>query len=676
MNGESLPGPVAPSPPSPPSPSPAARATLRERLRGWLLGLRAYFSEQDPRFLTAFAPAFVLSVLIYVRSPLSNYIFDEQEALLANPYVNGQAGGFLHAFTRDFWGLPPDRSIGSYRPLPDLVWRALWFVSHRPFLHHWVNVLVHAVNASLVASFVFSLSRRRDTGWLAGACFLACAVLTEAVTGVVGIADVFGGLFVLAALTCLQRGLLSMPLCVFALVLLGLFSKESVLIAVPLVPWVALVSAPLLHAARPRRALRALIAFAASAAALVAYTYFRRRFFPVASEVDAGAALPAETGAVARALTKFLHWFRQPQLPHDPVNNPLVDADLPHRIAGALRVYIRGLGQIVFPWTLSGDYSYPQEPIPERVVFPESVLGGLLLVLPPIIGVALWVMAWVREAGERARATQSGVATFSRPFRERQGLLALLAIGLVWLPLAYFPHSNIPVLLPTIRAERFWYLPAFGSACVLAVLFTRCLRARPPWGAGLVAAFLGFQAFAGRWHALDYTDDLYFWRATHKAVPRSAKAQLNYSVMLGARGQLKERLKYNQIAQTLAPNWAMAHIYYGDTLCRLAGAADPPQPKPDAEQRRSRAELAFPHYMKGFALAPNDPNLISLALQCMWEEKMVLPHAVQLSELAAEHPGSWLAFLVSDTLENGEKNGGVQKKYRPRSYDEGPKSEQ
>src|SRR6187402_1018082 len=422
MNGESLPSPVAPSPPSSPEP----RVTLRERLVAWLAGLRAYFREQDPKFLTAFAPAFVLCVLIYVRSPLSNYIFDEQEALLANPYVNGQAGGFLAAFTRDFWGLPPDRSIGSYRPLPDLVWRALWFVSHRPFLHHWVNVLVHAVNASFVASLVFSLSRRRDTGWLAGACFLASAVLTEAITGVVGIADVFGGLFVLASLMCLERGLLTMPWCVFALVLLGLFSKESVLVALPLVPWVALVSAPILHPTRPRRVLRALTAFVASAVALVAYTYFRRRFFPVVSQVDAGAALPAEAGAAARLLAKFLHWFQQPQLPHDPVNNPLVDADLAHRVAGALRVYVRGLGQIVFPWTLSGDYSFPQEPSPERVYFPESIVGGALLVLPPIAGVFIWIGSLVREARARARAKLHGVA-FS--FDERQGTLALLAIG-------------------------------------------------------------------------------------------------------------------------------------------------------------------------------------------------------------------------------------------------------
>ena len=92
--------------------------------------LAAYFANHDPTLRHALAPALVVSALLYVRSPLSNYIFDEQEALLANPYVNGEGLGFLDAFRRDFWGLPPDRSIGSYRPLPDLVWRLLWRVFH------------------------------------------------------------------------------------------------------------------------------------------------------------------------------------------------------------------------------------------------------------------------------------------------------------------------------------------------------------------------------------------------------------------------------------------------------------------------------------------------------------------------------------------------------------------
>ncbi len=630
---------------------------LKQRLELWLTSLKSYFADQDPKFLTAFAPALIASVLIYVRSPLSNYIFDEQEALLANPYVNGQAGSFLQAFKRDFWGLPPDRSIGSYRPLPDLVWRALWFISHRPFLHHWVNVVVHAVNASLVAVFVLALTKKRDTAWLAGACFLGAAVLTEAVTGVVGIADVFGGLFVLGALVYLQRGLALMPLCVFVCVLLGLFSKESVLVAVPLVPWVALVTAPIFHREKPLRLARAVLAFAASLLALIAYTAFRHRFFPVATPVNAGTALPESAGPLARALAAFLRWFQQPQLPHDPVNNPLVDADLRHRVAGALRVYARGIGQVVFPWTLSGDYSFPQEPVPDRVYFPESILGGLFLIVPPLAGIVIWVVSLFREARARASAAPHEEAD-TRRIDSVQSALALLAIGLVWFPVAYFPHSNIPVLLPTIRAERFWYLPVFGTACILAVLFTWLWQKRGAWGQGIVLAFLGFQALCGRWHALDYTDDLIFWRATHNAVPRSAKAQLNYSVMLGARGELNERLKLNGIAMQLAPNWPMAHIYYGDTLCRL-----------------KRAEEGWPHYVAGFELAPNDLNLIALALQCAWDEKIIDAHKDELLAMSDAHPGSWLAYLASDIVYNGEQNQGVQKKYRPRAYDEGPKGD-
>jgi len=323
---------------------------------------------------------------------------------------------------------------------------------------------------------------------------------------------------------------------------------------------------------------------------------------------------------------------------------------------------------VLFPWTLSGDYSFRAEPVPARPLFFGSIVGALLAVGPLVAG--LGVLLRNMLASLRMRDAEPIV----RQHRLAPG--ALLATGLLWFPIAYFPHSNIPVLLPTVRAERFWYLPAVGTSLVLALLAAKLLSSRRQrLGAALLGAFFGIQAFQARAHALDYMDDLSFWDATRRAVPLSAKAQLNYSVMLGARGQLKERLKYNDVAKKLAPDWAMAHVYYGDTLCRLANAPDPPGNKPDPQRRLARAELSLPHYLKGFGLSPNDPNLIALALQCMWDEKIVLPHHQELSDLSDEHPGSWLAFLVNDILENGEKNGGVEKKYRPRSYDEGPKGE-
>jgi tetratricopeptide (TPR) repeat protein len=328
---------------------------------------------------------------------------------------------------------------------------------------------------------------------------------------------------------------------------------------------------------------------------------------------------------------------------------------------------------------LSGDYSFPQEPVPSSVFFPESVLGGLALLLPPLLGIGfaarlLWLRApkewriwdeWSQAYRKHLRGEPVEPEALRGPEPKRWIALSsstLLALGLVWLPVAYFPHSNIPLVLPTVRAERFWYLPLIGAACVLPV-FLVWVTARLRWrhlGVALVAAFFGFQALRARAHALDYADDLAFWDATRRASQESAKAHLNYSVMIGARGDLEARLAANKRAMELAPRWPMAHVYYGDTLCRL-----------------DRPDEAWPHYVEGWKLAPNDSNLIALSLQCLWDKRAITKHQEELSALAdaPEHAGSWLAYLARDIVMNGEKHGGVERKYRPRGYNEGPKKD-
>jgi hypothetical protein len=476
-------------------------------------------------------------------------------------------------------------------------------------------------------------------------------VLTETVTGVVGIADVLGGLGLLLALNAQPLSLRWMPPAVFLSTLLGLFCKESVLVAVPLVSWAALVTAPVLHPDRPHRAVRALGALTATVGALVVYTYFRRHFFPVKLPEDLRASLGEGHPLYRRILLDFLRWFKQPGLPSDPMNNPLAQADFPHRVAGALRVWWRGLCQMVFPWNLSGDYSFPQEPVPSRVVFPESVLGALSMIVLPVSGLGAWIGALVAEHREPPSPVAGHLAV----------TLSWLALALVWVPLSYFPHSNIPILLPTIRAERFWYLPGIGTSLLVggaaAALLERTAGARKTAAICVVCAFFSFQAGKARAHALDYTDDLTFWRAALHSAPNSAKAHLNYSVMVGARNRLEERLESNRRALELAPDWPMAHVYYGDTLCRM-----------------HRARQAWPHYRRGFELAPDNSSLIALGLQCLYSE-----HAVntaleeELLGLARAHPGSWLDYLATDLVHNGKKHGGVEQKYRPRGYNEGPK---
>lgn len=662
-----------------PEPRPAFIQTFRQWMRDYFLG-------DDPSFGLALVPYCFLSMLLFTRHPTrTNFIFDEQEALLANPYVRSIADAqpkfrWLDAFYRDFWGLGPERSIGSYRPIPNLVWRALWGLGARdqtPFLHHWVNVLLHGANGALVCVLAFALTKRRGASWIAGAAFTASAVLTEAVSGVVGIADVLGATGALLALLALTKKMPWMALGVFLGSLFGLYSKESALCCVPLLPLGALLLAPTTHPTKPRRWLRAIVAFIAAASAFVLYVEARRRMFPAPLPHEVSAEANAGKGLAGRTFAALLRWYAQPTLPKDPLNNPLVNADAVHRIAGALRVWFRGLVQVVFPHTLSGDYSAPQEPVPETVFSPEIIVGGLAIVLPFPLAAFLGIRSWLRlrKVAPEPEPTPPELVPGVPPQRAATSTRSpdpslVVAFGALWVVLSFFPVSNVPVLLPTVRAERFWYFPVIGTSLLIGVLFAWLVdRVRASERPGRAAPrralvigtilFFGFQAFAARKHANDYSDDLAFWDATRKAVPRSAKAHLNYSVMKGARGDLEARLAANATALELAPQWPMASVYYADTLCRL-----------------HRAEEAWPHYVRGFELAPNDVNLVALGIQCLWDEKMLVENGhirAELDTLKDKHPGSWLEYLGRDVLEHGEEHNGVDPKYRPRGYNEGPK---
>jgi len=275
------------------------------------------------------------------------------------------------------------------------------------------------------------------------------------------------------------------------------------------------------------------------------------------------------------------------------------------------------------------------------------------MVLPPVAGFVTWLTALVRERNTRKRQLPK--------FTPVESNLRTVALGLVWFPLAYFPLSNIPVILPTVRAERFWIIPALGVALLAGGLLERSLNAvterRRTLAIVGAATWLAFQAVQARSHACDYADDLAFWQAAARAVPLSAKAHLNYAVMLGTRNRMEERLKEGAVAQQLAPKWPMAHVYQGDTFCRM-----------------KRYDEAFPHYVHGFQLGPNEPNLIALGLQCLWDGKQIKPHEAELEKIAEQADDrSWLNYLVSDIINNGDKYNGIQPKYRPRGYNEGPK---
>jgi hypothetical protein len=642
-------------------------ARIPERAREWF---------SDPDFSIYFLAFMVIAAALFLRQPSGvggGFVFDEQEAILANPYVRGKQP-WLDAFRRDFWGLLPDRSIGSYRPIPNLLWRALWRLQewrskgtgaspiNTPFV--WFNLVFHATNAALLSSIVRSVYKKVSVAWLAGAIFCACAVLTEAISGIVGIADVLGGLSLLLCIASLSLhpGLIFPS--VLAATVFGLLSKESAILNVGLVPLAALILAPSIDAKNPRRWWRTIAALAGTIAAFAVYAYIRHRFFhlDISGETTVDACMGKSTpGRLAK-------YIGAPNLPVDPFNNPLAEpaAKCAQRIGGALRVYARGVGQVVLPLHLSPDYSFPQEPLPQKAVFFESIVGALLFIVPPALGVWLWFRGEERDPSDAVVARATGaeppaqdsplIARF-RKGRKHSSERSLLAYCLIAWPAAFFPVANIVKTLPTVRAERFWYTPALATSIVIAISIAIVARgSRRLWyvAAVVTLGFLGFQGTRSRMHASHFKDDLAFWRAAASAVPNSAKAHLNYSVMLGARSaelwgwtavQAQEaRLIENVRAAELAPQWDMAFIYVGDTLCQL-----------------NRMDEAWGWYVKGFRIGPQNSGLIALALQCLSDHNALLSHETEAEALVSEKEmaGSWLAYLVRDTLDRERKCRGV-----------------
>lgn len=567
--------------------------------------------EEDPTWKLALLPACLLSALLYSRPPGTDFIFDEREAIRANPYVRAAADpssaiGWLDAFRRDFWGLTPERTIAAYRPLPDLVWRAMWRLGMRDasaFPFHAATVLLHGINGALLVVLAFRWTADKATAWLAGGIFVATAVITEAVSNAVGLADVAAGTAALLALLALDLPPRRMALGVAGAVTLGLFAKESAVCLVPLVPLAALLTprtprtpgAPTGPDGGTRT--RALMAAFASTTALVAYVVVRRLAFPVR-------LAPGLPGAL---------------------DNPLAFARPSFRIAGALRIYASGLGQLLVPGTLSADYSAQQETAPREVASAGMVIGALAMLAPLVIAVIVGIRLWRRRRAD------------ARP----AGALPLVAFALLWMVVAYFPVSNVPFVLPTVRAERFFYLPAIGSAVALAVGAVRVIAAASARGGrvlglGLVGAFISFQAFAARRHALDYRDELTFWRATCETSPRSAKAHLNLGAVLGAHGDLEGQLAANTEALRLAPRWSTASVYQGEALCRL-----------------HRVDEAIPHLVRGLDPATNDDALVGLALGCLRDEHALADGSrarAAMESLATRHPGSRLAAALRDAM--------------------------
>uniref|UniRef100_A0A8C0HYL3 dolichyl-phosphate-mannose--protein mannosyltransferase n=1 Tax=Balaenoptera musculus TaxID=9771 RepID=A0A8C0HYL3_BALMU len=136
----------------------------------------------------------------YWNSLFCGFVFDDVSAILDNKDVHPSTP-LKTLFQNDFWGTPmsEERSHKSYRPLTVLTFRLnYWFSELKPMSYHLLNMIFHAV-VSVIFLKVCKLFLDNRSSVIASLLFAVHPIHTEAVTGVVGRAELLSSIFFLAA---------------------------------------------------------------------------------------------------------------------------------------------------------------------------------------------------------------------------------------------------------------------------------------------------------------------------------------------------------------------------------------------------------------------------------------------------------------------------------------------
>ncbi|XP_075945746.1 protein O-mannosyl-transferase TMTC3 isoform X2 [Anarhichas minor] len=141
-----------------------------------------------------------LVVGCYWNSLLCGFVFDDVSAILDNKDLRPSTP-VRNLFLNDFWGTPmaEERSHKSYRPLTVLTFRLNYLFSELvAAFYHLLNVILHAVVCVLFLR-VCRLFLDKTSSLVAALLFAVHPIHTEAVTGVVGRAELLSSIFLLAA---------------------------------------------------------------------------------------------------------------------------------------------------------------------------------------------------------------------------------------------------------------------------------------------------------------------------------------------------------------------------------------------------------------------------------------------------------------------------------------------
>lgn len=460
------------------------------------------------------AAVILLGCLVYGNSLQNGFTMDDK-VLIEDNYLIRSLDHLPTMFFTDYWAGRRDTTevnqwqSGLYRPMVMASYAINYAIGGpSPLGFHAVNVLIHVGVTCLVYAVALSFGTGSLAAFVAAALFAVHPIHTEAVTGIVGRAELLMTFGLLASLWLARLGRHFLALGAFAL---ALFSKEQAMIF-PLVLLLSDVCSKRTDSnhelARPSGAIL-------------------KRYGPYLGVLGGYLALRVTALETINLPTPTF------------VDNPLAHVDIQTRLFTAIKVAGWYLYLFIWPAALSADYSYNAIPLASSLIDPGALLGLL------VWGMLIWLAIASFRHGKRA-------ITF--------------AIGLT--TLTFIPVSNLIMPIGTIMGERLFYLPSAGL-CWLAGMATLTLLPQRSWEAswnhlilpGSVGLLIMAALFVRTVHRNeDWKSNQTLFQSAARVVPNSAKVHAALGGLDNAQGAYDQALQHYKKAFEIYPAYPRTDV--------------------------------------------------------------------------------------------------------------------
>lgn len=457
---------------------------------------------RPPRHAFFIGALWIAALAAYSNSFHAGFVFDSQRVILADSRIQTDTPDNVHQiWSGDYYD--GTGSSALYRPLTTLTF--LWnyaVLGDGPNAggYHAVNFALHAVNIALVYLLALTIFGETWPAFAMAALWSLHPVLTESVTNVAGRADLLAAFGVLAGLLCYIR---SAAATGWRFTVWTLAAGIAAYIAIfSKESGVVLVAAMAVYE----------IAFALKVPWRVRIAGYLAVLLPAAVYFTMRQSVLAQVSSLLISYG----------------DNPLQQVGFWISRLTAVKVLGAYLGLLLWPARLSADYSYNQVPL-STWADPKALLALL---------VWLAVAAAALLSYRRAKPALFFIAFF----------LATIA-----------PVANLVILVGSIMAERFLYLPSIGFAgCLVWAAVAAYRRAPATWppartvfSAALTVACLALGARTWA-RNLDWFDERSLWTGAVQVCPDSYKAHQNLAMLMLAQARPDYPAATREVERALA----------------------------------------------------------------------------------------------------------------------------